>query len=288
MVQQKYISYREIAKELDIQKGDIVLLTSDILKLAIKSRKSEKEFDVNAFLDSFLEALGPNGTLLIPAYNFDLEKGDTYSISETLPMTGSLAVTAMKRSDFLRTSHPLHSFLVCGRDAQLLSDINNTSSFGPDSPFAYLNEKNALMVFAGTSVAEAMTFTHFVEEAEQVGYRKNKKIRIKYSDRHNNTSDRLFNLYSKKYGWTMNLHRIEDVLSQRFLNTIKINSIAFSMVRCTDVFAAISDDIRENNAASIAGFSYSLYIRDIIKDTLRRFNLFRTTYGKIRSGKRIH
>ncbi len=288
MVEQKYISYRKIARELKIQKGDLVLLTSDILKLAIKSRKSEKEFDVNAFLDSFLEVLGQEGTLLIPAYNFDLEGGDAYSHTETLPMTGSLAVAAMKRNDFIRTSHPLHSFFVCGRDALPLSDMKNVSSFGPDSPFAYLMENNALMIFAGTTVAEAMTFKHFVEEAEQVWYRKYRKIEIKYTDEQNNVSDRLYKLYRKKPGWTMNLQRIEKVLSENTLITSLINGISFSSIRCNDVFETISEDIRENNAASIASFSISLYIRDIIKEVLRRFNIFRTTYGKIRSGKRIH
>lgn len=288
MGQQQYTPYREIVKELDIRKGDQLLLTSDILKLAIKARKTEKEFDVNAFLGSFTEALGPDGTLLIPSYNFDLESGDAYSILQTSPMTGSLAVSAMGRDDFMRTAHPLHSFLVWGRDATVLAVMDNISSFGPDSPFAYLLEKNALMLFAGTSVADAMTFTHFVEESEQAWYRKYKRIRILYTDRQNNTANRIFEIYSKKPGWTMKLHRIEEILHRDALKVVNINGILFSLIRCRDAFDAVSKDIRENNAASIAGFSISLYIRDIIKQGLQRFNIFRTTYGKIRSAKRIH
>jgi hypothetical protein len=67
-----------------------------------------------------------------------------------------------------------------------------------------------------------------------------------------------------------------------------INGIPFYSIRCRDAFEIISKDIRENNAASIAGFNAKLYFRDIIKLGVQRFNLFRTTYGKIRSAKRIH
>ncbi|MCK5079475.1 MAG: hypothetical protein KAR09_06000, partial [Bacteroidales bacterium] len=70
MDQQPYIPYREIAGKLQIREGDVVLLTSDILRLAMKARKAEKRFSPEAFLESFLEALGSGGTLLIPSYNF--------------------------------------------------------------------------------------------------------------------------------------------------------------------------------------------------------------------------
>ena len=112
----QYIPYREIAKNLNIPSGDMLLLTSDVLKLAIKARKIEKEFNADAFLQSFSEQLGEEGTLLLPAYNFDLENGDAFSILATEPMTGSLAVAAMQNKAFQRTSHPLHSFLVKGKE----------------------------------------------------------------------------------------------------------------------------------------------------------------------------
>ena len=288
MDRQPYIPYREIAGKLQIREGDVVLLTSDILRLAMKARKAEKRFSPEAFLESFLEALGPEGTLLIPAYNFDLENGDAFSISKTEPMTGSLAVAAMKMDVFNRTAHPLHSFLVAGKDSGLLSGLKNSSSFGNDSPFEYLLRKNALLLFAGTTIGEAMTFTHFVEENEQVRYRRYKKLSVKYTDRKGETATREYELFAKKAGYTMAMDRLEDIIPERAINTSMINNIPFISIRCKDAYDIIGRDISDNNASSIARFSYSLYIRDIIKQGLQRFNLFRTTYGKIRSAKRIH
>jgi len=288
MGQQQYTPYKEIANLLDIQKGDVILLTSDILKLAMKARMEEKEFISDPFINSFYDELGAEGTLLMPAYNFDLEDGDAYSVRQTTPMTGSLAVAAMKDESFIRTAHPLHSFLVKGRDADTLAKMNNISSFGLDSPFAWLLEKNALMVFAGTTIAEAMTFTHFVEESEQVWYRNYRKLRIKYTDKDGNTEDLSYKIFAKKPGWTMQLQKLDEMIPQEKLKSFNINGIPFSMIRCRDAYEIISKDIRENNARSIAGYSMKLYIRDIIKTGLQRFNLFRTTYGKIRSAKRLH
>lgn len=287
MAPSNYIPYTEIATKLDISEGDVVLLTSDILKLAMKSRKMEGQFSAARFLESFMEALGNSGTLLIPAYNFDLESGDAYSIKKTIPMTGSLAIAAMKMEGYIRTAHPLHSFLVWGKDAGELSQMDNKSSFGQDSPFAYLHDKNALMVFAGTGIAEAMTFTHYVEACEKVKYRKHKNLSIKYTDIEGISNLREYNIFSKKPGWTMDMGTLEESLSQAAMQQIIINEVPFSMLRCKEAFEYIRNDIRENKAASIARFNMKLYFRDVIKQCFLRYNIFRTTYGKIRSAKRI-
>ncbi|HSG67951.1 MAG TPA: AAC(3) family N-acetyltransferase [Bacteroidales bacterium] len=284
---QEYIPFREIPARLNISEGETVLLTSDILRLAVKARSKEKDFSADAFIDAFINTLGVNGTLLIPAYNFDLESGDTYSIKDTIPMTGSLAVAAMNRPDFIRTANPLHSFLVRGKYAGELAAMQNVSSFGPDSPFAWMKGKDTLMVFAGTSPFEAMTFTHFVEESLKVGYRKFRKIKLRYTDEQGITKELAFPIYAKKPGYTMMLDRLEDKLTEEILHRYQINGVPFYAIRCSDAFRVISRDIAENHAASISGFSPKLYIRDIIKGAVQRFNIFRTTYGKIRSGKRI-
>lgn len=288
MDQQTYIPYREIAKQLNIREGDQVLLTSDILRLAIVSRKNEKEFDANVFINSFIEVLGPEGTLLIPAYNYDLENGDTFSIKGTEPMTGSLALAAMRRDDFIRTANPLHSFLVWGKDAASLAEMTNESSFGPDSPFAYLHERNALMIFAGTTVGNAMTFTHYVEETLGVKYRRYRSLKIRYEDRDDNTNWRKYRLYAKKPGYDMVLDKIEKILSKTKMSKMSTAGISFYSLHCKDAFELIRMDITENHASSIATFKPNLYYRDIIKSVLRRLNLFRTTHGKIRSAKRIY
>jgi hypothetical protein len=144
------------------------------------------------------------------------------------------------------------------------------------------------MLFAGTTVSEAMTFTHYVEESLQVKYRRYKDLNISYRDADGHVEKRKFTLYSKKPGYTMKLGILEKKLKQEYLDTIIINGIPFSMIRCRQAYEAISHDIRNNRARSIAAFEPGLFVRDILKHNLKRFRLFRTTYGKIRSAKRIY
>jgi aminoglycoside 3-N-acetyltransferase len=280
-----YIPFAELAPRLKIAEGEVVLLTSDVLRLAMRARRGEGGFSSEKFIEGFTTQIGSEGTLLIPAYNFDLETGDRFDIRRTLPMTGSLALAAMNLPDFCRTAHPLHSFLVTGNDAPRLCAMKNTSSFGPDSPFAYLMEKNALMIFVGTTPAEAMTFVHFVEESEQVWYRKYKAISLHYTGAGGAGSRRTYSLFAKKRGWTMKLQLLQERLKQGNLQETEFNGIPVFTIRCAEAFAIISHDIRENAAARIAGFSVGLYLRDTIKQAAARLKIFRTRYGRIRSGK---
>ena len=146
----------------------------------------------------------------------------------------------------------------------------------------------AVVAFAGTSLAEAMTFVHYAEESMQVKYRRYKTYHINYYDEGGNISRRIFKLYSKKPGYTMKLSILEDKLKDGLLKKVDINGIPFSMIRCREAYDYLCKDIKENKARSIAGFSMHLYFRDIIKHNLQRFKLFRTPYGKIRSAKRIY
>ena len=47
MNDKKYFSYLDIISQLDIRKNDIILVSSDILKLLIVSRENHEIFDSN-------------------------------------------------------------------------------------------------------------------------------------------------------------------------------------------------------------------------------------------------
>ena len=100
IMQQKYIKYCDIVKHLNIQHGDVILLSSNMVKTILYAKKYEKEFSYNKFLDSFIEAVGSDGTLLIPSYNWDFCKGIAFDYKNTISKTGILADEAVKRSDF--------------------------------------------------------------------------------------------------------------------------------------------------------------------------------------------
>ena len=145
----RYISYLNIIDHLNIKKGEIILLSSDVIKLICVCRENNEIFNPNKFIDSIIDKIGIDGTLIFPTYNWDFCNGTTFDYNNNISKTGSLSNVALKRKDFTRTLHPIYSHAVYGRDREYLCSVNNKSAFGPDSLFAYLHEKKAKQIFIG-------------------------------------------------------------------------------------------------------------------------------------------
>ncbi|MBU2650510.1 MAG: AAC(3) family N-acetyltransferase, partial [Bacteroidetes bacterium] len=263
-----------------IKTGDVLVVASDLTRMAFNARKLKIRFDAGCLIDAFLDTLGPEGTLLIPAYNFNLRNGDTYSSRETPPGTGALALAAFRRNDFLRTFNPFHSFLVKGKYAENFTALRNRSSFGMDSPFALMKELDARMLFIGTSLADALTYTHFVEESEKVHYRKYSRINISLEG----IQKESFLFYKKKTGWTMDMSGLETLLEPMICKDYKLNGIRYILLNLRDAHEIIKKDIRENRARNIARFDFSIFLKEIGKEILYKLRKYRTVNDRIKFG----
>lgn len=283
-----HIPYQQIPEILNIDQGATLILAADITRLAMQAVKKEHGFDAGEFLSAFINKLGPGGTLVLPAYNFNLADGATYHPRKTKPVTGALAVHALQDEKFTRTRHPLHSFLCHGALAAALCSLDNCSSFEEGSPFGMLVRQNAVMLFLGTSVAEAFTFVHFAEELDQVWYRKYRTRRVRYVDLKEGAFDRNYCLYAKKPGWTMEMSRLESLLKDNgILASGTVNGVPWSMLHVRRALQVVREDIRERKARSIARFSLVQYFRDITKDLFRKSGIYRTPTDKISDDSRL-
>lgn len=285
MSSQNYIPYAELPDKLGLKSGDTVMLASDITRLAMTAIRNEGHFNADFLIDAFLHKLGPEGTLIIPSFNFNLKNNASYDPVTRAPVTGTLAEKALKRKDFSRTIHPLHSFLVSGKYASALLKMTNISSFGTDSPFAFFKETNCLMIMVGTSVTESFTFVHHVEEQEQVRYRRYRTIRLEYLLGDGRQEWREYRIYAKRPGWTMNLSLLEGLFRKKgTLTQITINGVACSRIRLGEAYPIILDDITQNRARSISRFDLKLFMKEMLKNTLSSLHLYRTLTEKISHG----
>ncbi len=75
---------------LDINPGDLLLVASDVTRLAYK----DPEFSCDKLIDELQEAVGPEGTLLFPTYNMDFCKGVPFDIVGTPSQMGSFSSAA--------------------------------------------------------------------------------------------------------------------------------------------------------------------------------------------------
>lgn len=175
------MNYIDIVAQFDLKKGDRVWLSSEILGLAMIFRKNKERFDQNALIDAFIDAIGEEGTLLIPTFNFDFSNHGHYDYVNSKGTTGALGNTALKRDDFKRTTHPLHSFAVWGDDRDYLAAMENNNSFGSDSPFGYCIQRHVKQVILGTDYLHALTFMHYAEATCNVPYRYMKTFKGTYT-----------------------------------------------------------------------------------------------------------
>ena len=172
-----------IFKKINLKKGDIIFLVSDITKLIIYFKKIKIYFDINLFLNILIKTIGKTGTLALPTYNWDFCEGKDFNYYKTKSMTGSLGSAALKRKDFVRTRHPIYSFAITGSETKKILKLKHKSCFGEDSPFAFFYKKNAKYLSIGVDY-KSLGFTpvHYVEEKVGVNYRYFKRFRGNFVD----------------------------------------------------------------------------------------------------------
>lgn len=172
-----------------INPGDIVLIHTSLQRTL-----SEHNTTPQVVFESFLDAVGPEGTLLFPLFNFDFTKGTPFDIRSTPSQMGVLTETARLQPGAVRSGHPIYSFAVIGPQA-VKFDVDNFSGYGSDSPFAILKELDGKIAVLDLSDLNSMTFYHHIEEMHQVTFRYHKEFSGEYTDANGVTSERTYGLF---------------------------------------------------------------------------------------------
>ena len=187
--------YEQWLESSGINKGDTLLVASDIFNIALALKKENMKFNPSAFIDVLQSLLGPDGTLLFPAYNYDFCKGLAFDYHHTAPQKmGTLSKIAFQRDDFIRTKHPVFSFMVSLNRAEEYYELENISGFGKDSPYSLLHQKKAKMLFIDVEYNHSFTFSHYVEETSGVNYRYLKNFTAPYIGPDGIRSERTYQL----------------------------------------------------------------------------------------------
>lgn len=188
-----YISY---LSKLDIKASDTILIASNIKQIALLCKKQGTRFDPHTFINQLQKLLTKEGTLLFPAFNYGFSSGKEFDYYTSAPENmGSLSNCAFTRDDFIRTQHPVFSFLVWGKQTQEFYNLNNKDAFSLDSPFGILYQLKAKMVFIDIDFNRSFTYVHFVEHMEHAFYRYHKKFQNYYTDKDGKKEMREYSLF---------------------------------------------------------------------------------------------
>lgn len=255
----EYISYQQIPIVMGIKRGDTVLLTSDITDLYLQCQEHGEQFDPNILLDKFQEAVGEEGTLLIPTYNWGFCKGKTFNYLRTPSKTGAIGNAALRRKDFVRTKHPIYSFAVWGKDADELYAMENVESFGADSPFAYLEKVNAINVFIGSaSLRNSFTYIHYIEQKSGASYRFSKTFRSQYIDADGQKSERDYAMYVRNFDLDVVCTPdpfVDELYANGVVKSGLLGSVPYEMIRFRDVTPFILNDILHNRSRKLCRYN---------------------------------
>ena len=252
-----YISYKKIPSVLKIEKGDVILLTSDITDLFLQCQENGEILDVNILLDNFQEAIGEEGTLLIPTYNWGFCQGKAFDYKKTPSKTGAVGNAALRRKDFTRTKHPIYSFAVWGKDAVKLAEMDNIESFGPDSPFAYLEQVDAKNVFIGASLRNSFTYIHYIEQKLKAPYRFSKVFRSHYIDQDKVDTVRDYSMYVRDLDLDVVCapNPFVDILyANQVVQHGLINGVPYEVIRFSEVTPYIQNDILYNRSKNLCKY----------------------------------
>ncbi|SEM78530.1 aminoglycoside 3-N-acetyltransferase [Prevotella sp. ne3005] len=253
----EYISYQKLPSILKIEKGDVILLTSDITDLFLQCQENGEILDVNILLDNFQEAIGEEGTLLIPTYNWGFCQGKAFDYKKTPSKTGAIGNAALRRKDFTRTKHPIYSFAVWGKDAVKLAEMDNIESFGPDSPFAYLEQVDAKNVFIGASLRNSFTYIHYIEQKLKAPYRFSKVFRSHYIDQDKVDTVRDYSMYVRDLDLDVVCapNPFVDILyANQVVQHGLINGVPYEVIRFSEVTPYIQNDILYNRSKNLCKY----------------------------------
>ena len=249
--------YKELINLLEIKQGDKIWISSSLLGFVLEWRKHGEKFDTSKLIEEFINAVGENGTILIPTFSFEFSNNGFYDYKKTKGIVGNLGNVALERKEFIRTTHPLHSFAVYGKDREKLVNMDNKNSFGSDSPFGYCLEEKVKQIILGTDYVHAMTFVHYAEFMCNVPYRFKKQFKGKYIDDNGIESIRCYDYMARKLevATVEKFNRIGKVLEDNGMSK-KYNFYGVPCY-CIDLagsYPIICNDIKYNQCKNIYDF----------------------------------
>ena len=135
------------------------------------SRIGRPEGGANTIIDVLRAAIGPDATLIMPAYPMSVSMFDhmrdpsPFDMIHSPSRMGALTEIFRKIPEALRSAHPTHSIAALGPSAALYTSSHHKSPqlCGPGSPFDIQAQRGGYILALGTGVGK-ITAYHWIED----------------------------------------------------------------------------------------------------------------------------
>lgn len=157
--------------ESGIYNSKFVYIYSDF-RLFFKKENFSKT-KMNKFLNLFLKR---GITCITPAFSYT--KSGIFNVKKTKSRVGFLSNYMMKNHKFVRSNHPIFSYVAVGKRKSLLKKLGK-SAFGKNSLHHQLLNKNCFFLNFNRPLKEGNTLMHHIEQKNRVNYRYEKTFTTK-------------------------------------------------------------------------------------------------------------
>lgn len=232
-------------RKLGVMEGDTLLVHS--------SYKSFGEVDggpatVNRALEA---AVGTDkeGTLIMPTFNFDFNKGEAWDVRTTPSKMGVLTELVRQDPRAKRVFHPFYSFAILGKHAEMLGSLRYKSAYERDSVFGKLRDLDGKIMVIGLSYNNSMTFFHHIEQMEGVDYRFLKQFTGQVTDENGNTYTDTFEMLVRdidKGVLTMVDPMGALMEEQGVIQSAKIGEADVKLMKANEVYAFTAREMRRD------------------------------------------
>ena len=241
---------KSFLQKLKIKKGDTVFFHGNAMGIfqVVGSNPQEKtEF----FWKSIIDFIGKNGTIIVPSFTYSINKKQIFDIKKSKSKIGQFSEDFRKTKIPERTSDPIFSVCIHGKEVKKIKKLPYNNSFGKNSIFNYLYSNNVKFICLGCGL-ESVTFIHYVEQVLNVPYRKFKTFNAKILNEKNkviNKKIKYFCRYDDKrhnYNYNYNILKKEMKKKQK-LNVSNFGRIKSYSFKSKDFFTICQNILKKNN-----------------------------------------
>ena len=229
--------------DLGVQRGDTLLVHSSYKSLG------EVDGGPQTVIDALLAALGADGTLIMPTFNFDFNKGQPWDVRSTPSQMGILTEFVRKDPRAKRVFHPIYSFAIIGRHAEMLGSLRYKSSYERGSVFGKLRDLDGKIMVIGLSYTNSMTFFHHIEQMEGVEYRFLKQFTGQVTDWDGTTKIDTFEMFVRDIdkGVITEVNPMGELMERAGVIKLKtIGDADVKLMKANEVYAFTAREMRRD------------------------------------------
>ena len=156
-------------RQVGVAAGDTVFVHSSLMHFGSLAPNPKKEL-LQAILALLQDAVGAQGTLIMPTFTYSFTKNEPYDVLKSKSTVGSLSEFFRKQPEVTRNEQPLFSVAAWGKNQDEIHKIGS-NTFDESSIFGVLRRLNAKVLMFGAEFYDHCTFFHHIEYMAGVPYR---------------------------------------------------------------------------------------------------------------------